>query len=161
MRRAAIFPLSFAAALAAPVAGAQASSFVAPEQASGGTSSIVVAGSAKAGPANPQSPTLSVPDVLAADRKIEPGLSSPSVLVLGAPAVTDEKVSAIPDKRNGPRGVGPMVIRGGIVGGASAANPAAVAAPAAAAAPQAAQAPLPPNGEQEPKTLREAVDAAR
>ncbi|MGX5846421.1 hypothetical protein ACWGTO_05010 [Mesorhizobium sp. PL10] len=71
--------------------------------------------------------------------------SSPSIVALGdaQPDVTYEKVAAIPEK---PRhGQGPMIIRGGIVGGAFAApTPAkanAAAAPAAETKPGAETAP--------------------
>lgn len=89
---------------------------------------------------------------------IEPGnvsaASTPSVVALGepVPAVTDEKVATIPEKSGQRHAQAPMIIRGGIVGGAPA-TPAATAsakstAPAAATpandtAPAAA---TPPNG---------------
>lgn len=89
---------------------------------------------------------------------IEPGkvsaASTPSVVALGepVPAVTDEKVAAIPEKSGQRHAQAPTIIRGGIVGGAPA-TPAATAsakstAPAAATpangtAPAAA---TPPNG---------------
>ncbi|WP_189434757.1 MULTISPECIES: hypothetical protein [unclassified Mesorhizobium] len=89
---------------------------------------------------------------------IEPGpisaASTPSVVALGdpVPAVTDETVAAIPEKSGHGRAQTPMIIRGGIVGGAFA-TPAATAAakttapaattPANGTAPAAA---TPPNG---------------
>ncbi|TIQ28966.1 MAG: hypothetical protein E5X48_30690 [Mesorhizobium sp.] len=61
---------------------------------------------------------------------IEPGkTSTPSIVALGepAPAVTDEKVAAIPGKSEQRHAQTPTIIRGGIVGGAFA-TPAATAA---------------------------------
>ncbi|RWG88601.1 MAG: hypothetical protein E5X49_06660 [Mesorhizobium sp.] len=86
---------------------------------------------------------------------IDPGkASTPSVVALGdpVPAVTDEKVAAIPQTSGQRPAQAPMIIRGGIVGGASA-TPAvtasakstepAAATPANGTAPPAA---TPPNG---------------
>jgi hypothetical protein len=84
-------------------------------------------------------------------------LTAPSIIALGdpMPAVTDEKVAAIPEKSG--HESAPMIIRGGIVGGAFA-TPAATAsakpaAPATAATTPAATTPAngtstatPPNG---------------
>ena len=84
---------------------------------------------------------------------IEASAATPSIVALGdpEPAVTDEKVAAIPEKsRHGPAQI-PMIIRGGIVGGAFA-TPAATASsktatpaatPADGSTPAAA---TPPNG---------------
>jgi hypothetical protein len=55
-----------------------------------------------------------------------------SLVALGEPPVTDEKVAAIEEKRSGPLST-PMVIRGGVVGDAFA--PAKAAAPVEATAP--------------------------
>ncbi|MDX8514714.1 hypothetical protein [Mesorhizobium captivum] len=87
---------------------------------------------------------------------IEPGkvsaASTPSVVALGepVPAVTDEKVAAIPEKPGQRHAQAPMIIRGGIVGGAPAtpaatasAKSTAAATPANGTAPAAA---TPPNG---------------
>lgn len=79
------------------------------------------------------------------------GAATPSVIAIGEPAVTDEKVAAIPEKSERTRT--PMIIRGGVVGGAFA-TPAATAAAAKTTTP-AATAPAngtttgqttPPNG---------------
>ncbi|CDX34287.1 conserved exported hypothetical protein [Mesorhizobium sp. ORS 3359] len=78
-------------------------------------------------------------------------LSAPSMIALGdpVPAVTDEKVAAIPEKSG--HQPAPMIIRGGIVGGAFS-TPAATAsakptAPATAAAPaNGTSTAAPPNG---------------
>ena len=100
-----------AASLAATVGGAHASS-------------ILVLGA-----------STSTPSIVRLDAA-EPAktASLPSIVALGEPVpdVSGEKVAAIPENsRHGPRQE-PMVIRGGIVGGASA-TPAAQAAPAKAA----------------------------
>src|SRR5882724_3703184 len=67
--------------------------------------------------------------------------STPSIVTLGdlVPEVTDEKVAAIPAQPEQKHGYlrNPMVIRGGIVGGASAAPAAAPAKATAAATPAA------------------------
>ncbi|CAN7409969.1 hypothetical protein [Mesorhizobium sp. LjNodule214] len=65
--------------------------------------------------------------------------SAPSIVALGeaVPDVTDEKVAAIPDKPEQKHMQSPMIIRGGIVGGAFA-TPAAAPAKATAAAEPAA-----------------------
>ncbi|OHV87158.1 hypothetical protein [Mesorhizobium sp. ORS 3428] len=63
--------------------------------------------------------STSTPSVIRLDA-IESGASTPSIVALGdpIPVVTDEKVAAIPEK-SGQRSVqAPMIIRGGIVGGA-------------------------------------------
>jgi hypothetical protein len=77
------------------------------------------------------------------------GASTPSVIALGEPAVTDEKVAAIPEKSAHGRTPTPMIIRGGVVGGAFA-TPAATAAAKptapAATAPANDAAATPPNG---------------
>jgi hypothetical protein len=104
--------------------------------------------------------STSTPSVIRLDA-IDPAklsaLSAPSVIALGdpMPAVTDEKVAAIPDK-SGPQPA-PTIIRGGVVGGAFA-TPAATASakpatPATAATTPAAATPAtgtstatPPNG---------------
>ncbi|TIS30742.1 MAG: hypothetical protein E5X01_33410, partial [Mesorhizobium sp.] len=67
---------------------------------------------------------------------IEPGKATPSVVALGepVPAVTDEKVAAIPEKSGQRHAQTPTIIRGGIVGGASA-TPAATAPAKEAATP--------------------------
>ena len=82
---------------------------------------------------------------------IEPGhvsaASTPSVVALGepVPAVTDEKVAAIPEKSEQRHAQTPMIIRGGIVGGAFV-TPAATAS-AKSTAPANGTAPAtPPNG---------------
>ncbi|RRI05489.1 hypothetical protein EH240_06285 [Mesorhizobium tamadayense] len=89
---------------------------------------------------------------------IEPGkvsaASTPSVVALGepVPAVTDEKVAAIPEKSGQKHAQAPMIIRGGIVGGASTAPAATASAKStepAAATPANGTAPAtatPPNG---------------
>ncbi|WP_292254772.1 hypothetical protein, partial [Mesorhizobium sp.] len=92
-------------------------------------SSIVVVG-----------PSTSTPSVVRLDA-IDPAklsaLSAPSMIALGdpVPAVTDEKVAAIPEKSG--HQPAPMIIRGGIVGGAfatpAAAKPTAPATTTAAA----------------------------
>ncbi|TIO91495.1 MAG: hypothetical protein E5X90_26855, partial [Mesorhizobium sp.] len=48
---------------------------------------------------------------------IEPGKATPSVVALGepVPAVTDEKVAAIPEKSGQRHAQPPTIIRGGIV----------------------------------------------
>ncbi|RWL89762.1 MAG: hypothetical protein EOR68_30960 [Mesorhizobium sp.] len=71
-------------------------------------------------------------------------LSAPSMIALGdpVPAVTDEKVAAIPEKSG--HQPAPMIIRGGIVGGAFA-TPAATAA-ARPTAPATTTAAAPANG---------------
>ncbi|WP_181180690.1 hypothetical protein [Mesorhizobium sp. B2-4-6] len=97
-------------------------------------SSIVVVG-----------PPTSTPSVVRLNA-IEPtklsAASTPSMIALGdpMPAVTDEKVAAIPEKSGHQQA--PMIIRGGIVGGAFAA-PAAIASakPATPATTPAATAP--------------------
>ncbi|MDG4900359.1 MULTISPECIES: hypothetical protein [unclassified Mesorhizobium] len=80
---------------------------------------------------------------------IEPGKATPSVVALGepVPAVTDEKVAAIPEKSGQRHAQAPTIIRGGIVGGASA-TPAATAPAKEAATPANGTAPAatPPNG---------------
>ncbi|WP_189341265.1 MULTISPECIES: hypothetical protein [unclassified Mesorhizobium] len=75
-------------------------------------------------------PSTSTPSVIRLNA-IEPAklsaATTPSVIALGdpMPAVTDEKVAAIPEKFG--RQLAPMIIRGGVVGGAFA-TPAATAA---------------------------------
>ncbi len=53
-------------------------------------------------------------------RPAKPGVNSASVVTLGEPAVTDEKVAAIPGEPEAPHAPAqnPMIIRGGVVGGA-------------------------------------------
>ncbi|BCM18141.1 hypothetical protein [Mesorhizobium sp. J8] len=94
-------------------------------------SSIVVVG--------PSSSTPSVVRLNAIEPAKLSAASTPSMIALGdpMPAVTDEKVAAIPEKSRHQQA--PMIIRGGVVGGAFA-TPAATAAakpaaPATAAAP--------------------------
>lgn len=90
-------------------------------------SSIVVVG-----------PSTSTPSVVRLDA-IDPAklsaLSAPSMIALGdpVPAVTDEKVAAIPEKSG--HQPAPMIIRGGIVGGAFATPAAKPTATTTAAAP--------------------------
>ena len=74
--------------------------------------------------------STSTPSVVRLDA-IDPAklsaLTAPSIIALGdpMPAVTDEKVAAIPEKSG--HQLAPMIIRGGVVGGAFA-TPAATAA---------------------------------
>lgn len=161
MRRTGTVLLSFAATIAPMISGAQDSSFIVPQQTAAKTPSVIFVGSPP--PAGPQTRAAAAPDVSVApaDAVSAIDVRNPSVLVMGAPEVTDEKVAAIPEKRRGPPGTGPLVIRAGIPGGASSSNPAPAVSAASAAPPQEAQTPLPPNGEQGPKNLREAVEAAR
>ncbi|MDG4876576.1 hypothetical protein P9273_15885 [Mesorhizobium sp. WSM4935] len=99
-------------------------------------SSIVVVG-----------PPTSTPSVIRLNA-IEPAklssASTPSMVALGdpVPAVTDEKVAAIPEKSGHHQA--PMIIRGGVVGGAFA-TPAAAAA-AKPATPATTPAAAPANG---------------
>lgn len=100
-----------------------------------GASSIVVLGAAQT--FDPSVVTLGTAqaDDLSVVKAVqaEPEASgSPSVVVLGEPAVSNDKVAAIPSS-HAPRGA-PMVIRAGIVGGASVAP-----APATASASKAAK----------------------
>jgi hypothetical protein len=120
--------------LAAMTGGAQASSFVV-LSAPTSTPSIVMLG----GPE---------PAKTAEDTKAGHDTSTPSIVVLGDPlpevtyekvaAIPDEKVAAIPDQPKSGRGFlqSPMVIRGGIVGGAfeAPAQPSAATAKASPAA---------------------------
>ncbi|WP_292075121.1 hypothetical protein [Mesorhizobium sp.] len=91
--------------------------------------------------------STSTPSVVRLDA-IDPAklsaLSAPSMIALGdpVPAVTDEKVAAIPEKSG--HQPAPMIIRGGIVGGAFA-TPAATAA-ARPTAPATTTAAAPANG---------------
>jgi hypothetical protein len=91
--------------------------------------------------------STSTPSVVKLDA-IDPAklsaLSAPSVIAFGdpMPAVTDEKVAAIPEKSG--HQPAPMIIRGGIVGGAFA-TPAATAS-AKPATPATATAAAPANG---------------
>ncbi|WP_217573529.1 hypothetical protein [Mesorhizobium sp. GbtcB19] len=77
-------------------------------------------------------PSTSTPSVIRLNA-IEPAklsaATAPSVIALGdpIPAVTDEKVAAIPET-SGHHQLAPMIIRGGIVGGAFAAPTATAAA---------------------------------
>ncbi|MBZ9668112.1 hypothetical protein [Mesorhizobium sp. ES1-3] len=84
----------------------------------------------------------STPSILAL--KATDGKSSDvvSVVALGEPDVTYEKVAAIPDKAEARQGFpqSPMIIRGGIVGGAFS-TPVQAKAPAAATAPATATSP--------------------
>jgi hypothetical protein len=85
-----------------------------------GASSIVVLGAAQA--ADPSVVTLGTaqaddPSVVKAVQAEPEAGDSPSVVTLGEPAVSNDKVAAIPSS-HAPRGA-PMVIRAGIVGGAS------------------------------------------
>lgn len=163
MRRTGTFLLSFAATIAPIISGAQASSFVMPGPAAKATPSMIFVGSPQPDAASRQTRATTAPDISVppASAATAPDIQTRSIVVMGAPAVTDEKVAAIPEKRSGPPGAGPLVIRAGIVGGASSSNPAPAVSAASAAAPQEAQTPLPPDGEQGPRNLREAVEAAR
>ncbi|MBZ9851980.1 hypothetical protein LB565_28775 [Mesorhizobium sp. CA14] len=92
-------------------------------------------------------PSTSTPSVIrlnAIDPAKLSAASTPSVIALGdpMPAVTDEKVAAIPEKSGHQQA--PMIIRGGIVGGAFS-TPAATAA-AKPAAPATTTAAAPANG---------------
>ncbi|MDX8516866.1 hypothetical protein [Mesorhizobium dulcispinae] len=106
-------------------------------------SSIVVLDVATSTPSIVRLPAIAPGEVSAA--------STPSVVALGepVPAVTDEKVAAIPEKSGQRHAQAPTIIRGGIVGGASAAPAAAkptapaTTTPAKGTAPAAA---TPPNG---------------
>ena len=100
-----------------------------------GASSIVVLGAAQA--FDPSVVTLGTaqaadPSVVKAVQAEPEAGGSPSVVMLGEPAVSNDKVAAIPSS-HAPRGA-PMVIRAGIVGGASVAP-----APATASASKAAK----------------------
>ncbi|CCV12339.1 hypothetical protein [Mesorhizobium sp. STM 4661] len=97
-------------------------------------SSIIVFGAPSS---TPSVVKLGAPETVAMAESTKPGLSTPSIVALGAavPDVTYEKVAAIPNQPEHKRGFmpGPMIIRGGIVGGDF-----SVPTPAtAAAAPQA------------------------
>lgn len=102
-----------------------------------GVGLLATAGGARASSIVVLGVSTSTPSVI---RLGAPESSTPSVVALGEPApdVTDEKVAAIPDK---PAGHGfmqtPMIIRGGVVGGAFATPAAAPAKATAAAAPTA------------------------
>ncbi|OHV61585.1 hypothetical protein LCM4576_05205 [Mesorhizobium sp. LCM 4576] len=107
-----------------------------------GISLLAMSGAAHASSIVVVGPSTSTPSVIRLNA-IEPAklssASTPSMIALGdpMPAVTDEKVAAIPEKFRHQQA--PMIIRGGIVGGAFA-TPAATAAakptaPATAAAP--------------------------
>jgi len=85
-----------------------------------GASSIVVLGATQA--ADPSVVTLGTaqadaPSIVKAVQAEPEAGGSPSVVMLGEPAVSNDKVAAIPSS-HAPRGA-PMVIRAGIVGGAS------------------------------------------
>ncbi|TPL80069.1 hypothetical protein FJ941_18780 [Mesorhizobium sp. B2-3-13] len=108
---------TLAISLAATAGGAQASSLVFPSA-----------------PAS----TPSILALKAADGKASDVISA---VALGEPDVTDEKVAAIPDKAEARHAFpqSPMIIRGGVVGGAfstpvQAKTPAAATAPATATA---------------------------
>ncbi|HTV69081.1 MAG TPA: hypothetical protein VMF90_11150 [Rhizobiaceae bacterium] len=75
--------------------------------------------------------------VYPSETEIASGTDS-SLIALGEPPVTDEKVAAIEEKRSGPAST-PMVIRGGVVGDTFA--PAEAAAPLEPTAPAEATAP--------------------
>jgi hypothetical protein len=107
-----------------------------------GISLLAMSGAAYASSIVVVGPSTSTPSVIRLNA-IEPAklssASTPSMIALGdpMPAVTDEKVAAIPEKSR--HQLAPMIIRGGVVGGAFA-TPAATAAakptaPATAAAP--------------------------
>lgn len=107
-----------------------------------GISLLAMSGAAHASSIVVVGPSTSTPSVIRLNA-IEPAklsaASTPSMIALGdpMPAVTDEKVAAIPEKSRHQQA--PMIIRGGVVGGAFA-TPAATAAakptaPATAAAP--------------------------
>ena len=99
-----------------------------------GASSIVVLGAAQA--FDPSVVTLGTaqaadPSVVKAVQAEPEAGGSPSVVMLGEPAVSNDKVAAIPSS-HAPRGA-PMVIRAGIVGGASVAPAPATASTSKAA----------------------------
>ncbi|CDX55387.1 conserved exported hypothetical protein [Mesorhizobium plurifarium] len=104
-----------------------------------GISLLAMSGAAHASSIVVVGPSTSTPSVIRLNA-IEPAklspASTPSMIALGdpVPAVTDEKVAAIPEKSRHQQA--PMIIRGGVVGGAFA-TPAAAkpTAPATAAAP--------------------------
>ncbi|MBZ9763094.1 hypothetical protein LB553_19735 [Mesorhizobium sp. CA8] len=95
-----------------------------------GISLLAMNGAAYASSIVMVAPSTSTPSVIRLNA-IEPAklssASTPSMIALGdpMPAVTDEKVAAIPEKSGHQQA--PMIIRGGIVGGAFA-TPAATAA---------------------------------
>ncbi|MBZ9865348.1 hypothetical protein LB515_08175 [Mesorhizobium sp. CA15] len=105
-----------------------------------GISLLAMNGAAHASSIVVVAPSISTPSVIRLNA-IEPTklsvASTPSMIALGepVPAVTDEKVAAIPAKSG--RQQAPMIIRGGIVGGAfetpAAAKPTAPANTTAAA----------------------------
>lgn len=107
-------------------------------------SSIVVLGVATSTPSVVRLPSIEPGRVSAASTPSIVGLDEP------VPAVTEEKVAAIPEKSGQRHAQAPTIIRGGIVGGASAAPAASAPATApAAATPANGSAPAaatPPNG---------------
>lgn len=103
------------------VSGAQASSILALGDKPSGNPSVVVLGEAQAND----------PSVVTLGEPAPQTTASPSVVVLGEPAVSDDKVAAIP-AAGSPHAGGVLVIRAGVVGGASA--PVAAAAKPASAA---------------------------
>jgi hypothetical protein len=114
---------------------------------------VAMAGAAQASSLVVLGPPASTPSIMklvALEPSTAAGVAS-SIVALGEPmpGVTDEKVAALPDQpaaRPGPR-QSPMIIRGGVVGGAfeTPTPPAASAGTAAAPAP-AATAPTPASG---------------
>ncbi len=122
----------------AMVSGAQASSILVLDGRPAGNPSIVT-------PSETQAGTSSVVTAGAAG----PGMTAgPSIVVLGEPAVSGDKVAAIPEaSRRNARPGGVLVIRAGVAGSASAAP---AAAPAVAAA----------NGDGKAPTLRDAMTEA-
>jgi hypothetical protein len=112
MRSIVILVLSLAMA-----SSAEASSILVIDSAQSADPSIVTLSDTGGGPS------------IAAGQAMQAMATSPSVIILGEPAVSDDTVAAIPARR-GPNGA-PMVIRAGIVGGSS---PAPLAASASTAA---------------------------
>lgn len=125
----------------AMISGARASSiFIAGEAGSSTSPSVIGAEQAKPPIARPTEPLA---------------VATPSIIALGeaVPAVSDEKVAAIPGPAKHGRAHLPMVIRAGVVGGGSAAPAAnAPSIPASGVAGATAKA---PNG-----TLRDAMTQA-
>jgi hypothetical protein len=124
MRGIAVFMFSFAIVSGAVVSGAGASSIVVLSAKQATDPSIVMLGDAHKADSS-----------LVTAGATEPGATaSPSVIVLGDPAVNTEKVAAIPAGEQQPRAGGVMVIRAGVVGGSSAAPAATAAKPPASTA---------------------------
>ncbi|MEI9404293.1 hypothetical protein [Mesorhizobium argentiipisi] len=113
-----------------------------------GISLLAMNGAAHASSIVVVAPSTSTPSVIrlnAIDPTKLSAASAPSIIALGdpMPAVTDEKVAAIPEKSGHQQA--PMIIRGGIVGGAFA-TPAATAAAKPATPTTAPAATAPANG---------------